>query len=334
MWKFFDSAADRKIHVPPKGRSSGLELAYKLPRYLPEDHELTTNLPKDETRQFQGFWPFELGKSYNRKDDIHGLLSGNQQSGIAPLSYHPAILVFTHTHGNRVGYRDQFQPDGSLYYTGEGQSGDMLMERGNKAILNHAAEGRDILVFAYEDKKGECTFKGTYSCASWHHETQTVKDATKSDEPVERQAIVFHLVLTSLWSVSTDFDEPENEEPGVSLADLRKRAFAAAKVPEIKTRLAKEDYRARCAHVRRYVLARADGTCEHCESPAPFKTTRGTPYLEAHHIFRLTDGGADDPKTMAGLCPNCHREAHHGPETDKMKDTLAHAISQKERLLG
>jgi hypothetical protein len=34
--------------------------------------------------------------------------------------------------------------------------------------------------------------------------------------------------------------------------------------------------------------------------------------LEPHHIRRLGDGGPDDPRFMGAVCPNCHREIHHG----------------------
>ena len=41
-----------------------------------------------------------------------------------------------------------------------------------------------------------------------------------------------------------------------------------------------------------------------CGAAAPFTTKEGLPYLEAHHIRRLTDGGPDDPRWVAGVGPN------------------------------
>ncbi len=57
----------------------------------------------------------------------------------------------------------------------------------------------------------------------------------------------------------------------------------------------------------------AQGHCETCGNPAPFKrASDGTPYLEVHHVIPLADGGDDTVKNTRALCPNCHRKAHHG----------------------
>ncbi|WP_258162757.1 HNH endonuclease signature motif containing protein [Rhizobium sp. TH2] len=79
----------------------------------------------------------------------------------------------------------------------------------------------------------------------------------------------------------------------------------------------------RSRRVRDYVVARAQGDCEGCRQPAPFQTARGTPYLEPHHIRRLSDGGPDDPRYVIALCPNCHRRVHFGRDgTDYNADLL------------
>ncbi len=61
------------------------------------------------------------------------------------------------------------------------------------------------------------------------------------------------------------------------------------------------------------VLARAKGVCELCEKPAPFlRKTDGTPYLEVHHKEQLAHGGKDTVQNAVAVCPNCHRQQHHG----------------------
>jgi 5-methylcytosine-specific restriction protein A len=63
------------------------------------------------------------------------------------------------------------------------------------------------------------------------------------------------------------------------------------------------------------VLERAKGKCERCHKPAPFLRGKdGTPYLEVHHKIRLADRGEDTVDNAIALCPNCHRELHHGPQ--------------------
>jgi 5-methylcytosine-specific restriction enzyme A len=81
------------------------------------------------------------------------------------------------------------------------------------------------------------------------------------------------------------------------------------------------------------VLRRAEGSCEYCTTPAPFKTKQDLPYLEPHHIRRLSDGGPDDPRFMAALCPNCHRQVHYGLDGDQLNATLTDLIRKKESAL-
>jgi len=60
-------------------------------------------------------------------------------------------------------------------------------------------------------------------------------------------------------------------------------------------------------------LHRANGKCEKCKCDAPFlRDTDNTPYLEVHHIVTLAEGGDDTIENAIALCPNCHRQAHHG----------------------
>jgi 5-methylcytosine-specific restriction protein A len=88
------------------------------------------------------------------------------------------------------------------------------------------------------------------------------------------------------------------------------------------TRTTARSVHQRSAVIRQYVLARADGKCELCEVAAPFRTAKGEPYLEPHHIRRLSDGGPDDPRFMAALCPNCHRNVHFGKEGQSLNARL------------
>lgn len=64
------------------------------------------------------------------------------------------------------------------------------------------------------------------------------------------------------------------------------------------------------------VLERANGICELCKSPAPFKRkSDGSPFLEIHHKKPLSEGGLDTIGNAVALCPNCHRKAHFGKES-------------------
>ena len=84
--------------------------------------------------------------------------------------------------------------------------------------------------------------------------------------------------------------------------------------------------------VQRWILQCADGRCELCGEPAPFDKPNGSPFLEIHHVYRLADSGADVPTNAVALCPNCHREAHHGARSEAILAQLCkHAA---ERAIG
>jgi 5-methylcytosine-specific restriction protein A len=64
--------------------------------------------------------------------------------------------------------------------------------------------------------------------------------------------------------------------------------------------------------VKAWVLKNANGVCECCNSPAPFMTEMGAPFLEVHHLKPLAERGSDTITNTIALCPNCHRELHFG----------------------
>ena len=82
--------------------------------------------------------------------------------------------------------------------------------------------------------------------------------------------------------------------------------------------------------VRVYVLRRANGRCEGCGQPAPFKTSDGRYYLEAHHTTRLSDEGPDDPQWVIAVCPNCHRRVHFSEDRDTYGELLSSKASSIE----
>lgn len=63
--------------------------------------------------------------------------------------------------------------------------------------------------------------------------------------------------------------------------------------------------------VREAVKERAGGACEWCGIPG-FPMRQGVLYLETHHVVPLSEGGSDLSSNVMALCPNHHREAHHG----------------------
>lgn len=79
--------------------------------------------------------------------------------------------------------------------------------------------------------------------------------------------------------------------------------------------------------VKADVLQRANGVCELCNYDAPFTKDDGSPFLEVHHIKPLAEKGPDIVENAVALCPNCHREAHHGRNRDSIATTLRSLFS-------
>lgn len=270
-------------------------------------------------------WPFELHRSYHRRNDIHARFGGQQQGGISTPANAPGIFIFTGHGAGHVGYQDVFEADGSFRYTGQGQLGDMRMISGNRAIRDHVQNGKDLLLFQQTKKGGPVRFEGLYVCGGWEMEQQPDMDG----QP--RQAIVFTLVPQS--GLSIEAEDLAREAPAdLPFVELKRRALeAATSLGETSPRIAMVNVRVRSRAVRDYVLARAAGVCESCQNPAPFLTGIGQPYLEAHHIHKLSDGGPDHPASVAALCPNCHRQAHFGADQVILNNELIERVRQLEK---
>ena len=91
----------------------------------------------------------------------------------------------------------------------------------------------------------------------------------------------------------------------MSINTLRDRAISSSTTTRTPAeRRTSVLYRSRA--IRTYIFRRANGICEACNTIAPFTTNSDRPYLEAHHIRRLSDGGPDHPRHVIAVCPNCH----------------------------
>jgi predicted restriction endonuclease len=82
--------------------------------------------------------------------------------------------------------------------------------------------------------------------------------------------------------------------------------------------------------VRTNVLIRALGKCDWCNKMG-FKMADGKIYLETHHVVPLSENGLDTESNVAALCPNHHREAHHGEKRDEMRKILLKKLADLYR---
>jgi len=77
-----------------------------------------------------------------------------------------------------------------------------------------------------------------------------------------------------------------------------------------------------------FFLGIADGSCELCGEPAPFLRTNGELFLEVHHVIPLGEGGPDTVENAVALCPDCHRECHHGKHAARLPVRLRENVAR------
>jgi len=271
---------------------------------------------------------FPIGSHWKRSE-IHNILGGQEQGGISTPSKKPYIIIFSSPRGEEFGYEDGWKEDGFIHYTGEGQVGDMQWVRGNRAIRDHAQDGKILLMFETV-KDGRRRFVGSMSYAG--HYTKTLPD--RNGNP--RRGIIFKLVETNT-PVLVGTPSPETAE-GLGFLSSRSLAIEAAKDVAEKVKTAQER-RKRSQTISKYVQERALGFCEMCGYAAPFNRPDGKPYLESHHIAQLADDGPDDPKDVVAACPTCHRKIHHGDGGHELNVAAHERIKrveeaiEKERLI-
>jgi 5-methylcytosine-specific restriction enzyme A len=248
---------------------------------------------------------FVVGQDYNRLDQIHLNYGGSRQSGVSTSAACPAIFLFTGDTGEQYGYRDDFDSADVFSYTGEGQVGDMEFKAGNRAIRDHAADGRGLYLFRSLGKGKPQRYMGEFVMANYSIRRGPDRERN------ERNIIVFHLLRVDAKQEAPEHSDQESKP--ISKLDARKKALdACSGVAGPAGAQAVRTVYERSKAVRDYVLLRSEGKCEACTKSAPFLGMDGAPYLEAHHTTRLSDGGVDHPRYVAALCPACHREIHYG----------------------
>ena len=159
---------------------------------------------------------FEIGRVYNRRD-IHARFGGQQQGGIITPKDHPLVIIITGEEGLQHGYADRLRPDGVFEYFGEGQVGDMQLTGGNKAVAEHSASGKSLLLF--RKTTTGLRFEGEMICDTFHYERSADRQGN------DRNAIVFE--LRPLEAISEIVDE-QGAPPNADLASLLAKGFGCS----------------------------------------------------------------------------------------------------------
>lgn len=146
-----------------------------------------------------------------------------------------------------------------------------------------------------------------------------------------------------------EIDEPQSKEDYINKGSdsVSNSPNAAAEKIEILRKKARRDARERVSTsattrqttqqytrsqaIKEYVKTRANGYCEGCGEPAPFISKTDDPYLHAHHIQELSEGGSDTLDTVVALCPNCHYHVHHGKDGEDYNQQLLEIVQDIEK---
>jgi len=259
-----------------------------------------------------------LGAVYARRD-IHKRFQGNRYAGIVPSKVESVVLLFHTEEPSQQFYADGFDEDGVYWYSGEGAVGDMQWTSSNREIRDHEENGKSLYLFERVQRTGGLwIYSHVMHCIGHRWEERPDK------EGVLRKSIVFALM---------PLEGAEVESPGMvglSIDELRDAATRGSLTEQDSLSTTMQNVYRRTVAVRQYALKRSGGLCEACGSKAPFVSQKGEPYLEVHHIERLSDYGPDRIDSVAAICPNCHRRCHYGRDAADYNAILGAKISRLE----
>lgn len=135
-------------------------------------------------------WTLEPGDRV-RRQEIHAAYKGSEQNGIVTLKTRSDILVFTSVaSGSQFGYHvlEGLREDGSFSYTGEGQRGDQVFHRGNRALRDSGPDGRPIRLFLKDGTSA--IYVGEFATGNPTCSIDVIPDADGNP----RKGIIFNLV--------------------------------------------------------------------------------------------------------------------------------------------
>ena len=134
-------------------------------------------------------WNIEVNET-RKRSEIQDTYGGQRYGGIATPTGSDNILIFTDpTAGAEYGY-DKHEgqgPDGTYYFTGAGQRGDMELSGVNKVMFDSPNTGKIIRLFLAESPNA--TYKGSFTLAD---EPYSFEQAPDVDGNI-RRVIVFNL---------------------------------------------------------------------------------------------------------------------------------------------
>lgn len=246
-----------------------------------------------------------LGETYSNKDICDMFLCSPQGGMRKSNSTNSLVLISDHT---KSLYNDRWIGD-VFHYTGMGQEGDQdLHFMQNKTLYESPSSGIKAFLFEVFEPQ-EYTFQGEVRLAG-----EPYQEPQSDINGEKRKVWIFPLKLVNGDKpITYEQFETMNKKrtilgKNLSKEELNRRAKNSSEMPR-SVAVEKEQY-IRDPYVAEFTKRRANGFCELCGRPAPFKNKDGSPFLEIHHIKWLSRRGKDTIENTVALCPNCHRKMH------------------------
>ncbi len=217
------------------------------------------------------------------------------------------VLISDHT---KYVHQDRWMAGDLLHYTGMGLEGDQSLDYlQNKTLLESATNG--IIPYLFEVYvPNQYLYRGRVTVVG-----RPLKERQPDARGNLRQVWVFPLQVVGPdagFRVPADLlakklQRDRKRAQHMSTTDLLTWTVRAKKKPPSSPA---HPGGGGDAYVAEFARRRANGCCQLCGLPAPFRDKTSEPYLELHHIRSLSQGGHDTVVNCVALCPNCHKKMH------------------------
>ena len=239
-------------------------------------------------------------------NELYGVFGCGNSGGMRRAKKTNSLIIIS-SHVASI-YEDRWDGD-ILLYTGMGLKGDQSLEFNQNKTLNQSRKN-GVQVFLFEQfKVNEYTFLGPVELVN-----EPYIELQPDLNGEIRKVYIFPLKLKTCErdidqeTAQTWHENKQKQAKKLSMDELKHRALKSSpKSNAYKTTV--QQY-VRSAYVVEYAKRLANGICQLCEQPAPFKDKKSMPYLETHHIAWLARGGEDTIFNRVALCPNCHKRMH------------------------
>ncbi len=190
------------------------------------------------------------------------------------------------------------------------------------------------LVFAYIPKKDRYVFMGAFvgnleQSKPFKHVFSRIATKVKI---VGKPAYIMSLLdedrsqvdnnIERAFDDSVSLEEREKQASQMDVHSLKLAAINHSTDKPIERDVVVKQI-SRDPYIAEYAKKKANGICQLCAQPAPFKDKNGKPYLESHHIIWLSQGGTDSIDNTVALCPNCHKKMHIIDDPEDVKKLQA-----------